>query len=112
MADRATMFSQIAHDLPEDPPDVRSNWDALNDSLWGGLVELERPHVAIFWLHANILLACDAEALYMALDVFRQVADDLDQSANLPHVELRIFLIGTGGSFKPFSAQPPFREKY
>ena len=38
ITDPATLFSQIARDLPEDPPDVRSSWDALNDSLWGGLV--------------------------------------------------------------------------
>ena len=84
---------------------MRPHWDALSDSLYGGIGALDERRVAVVWLQADVLLAHDAEVLYIALDCFRDAAAALDKPPE--PVELKVFLVGAGPSFKPDTAQVP-----
>jgi hypothetical protein len=43
ITDAQSLFAEINRKLPLDPPlSGRVNWDALSDSLWGGLEKLGR----------------------------------------------------------------------
>jgi hypothetical protein len=48
--DRSTFFSALRAALPMDPPlGSDRSWDALSDSLWGGLERLVNRRIAILW---------------------------------------------------------------
>jgi hypothetical protein len=89
---KQTLFEQINRDLPLDPPGVGPHlkWEALADSLWGGLVDLARDAIAIEWHHARILLVHDHSTMAEALDCFQGLAETLAESRR---IFLRIVLI-------------------
>ena len=51
ITDKASFFDAVCAACPLDPPlmRVRLVWDALSDSLWGGLDALEADKVALLW---------------------------------------------------------------
>ncbi|MGK5543426.1 hypothetical protein ACSNOH_01600 [Streptomyces sp. URMC 127] len=53
-------FEAVRGTLPLDPPlgTFRRAWDALSDSVWGGLHALETPRVVIVWPDARPRRGC------------------------------------------------------
>ncbi len=102
----AETFFLIATDvLPLDPPLTlggRVNWDALSDSMWGGLDRLGEPRVAIVWTRAERMLDHGLSDLLIASYCFRDVAISVHdpQTGISTIVDLLIFLVGEGNNFK------------
>ncbi|MFG2974444.1 hypothetical protein ACGFYY_15815 [Streptomyces sp. NPDC048331] len=72
--DRDAIFEAFRRDLPMDPP-VQSarSWEALSDSLFGGLFSLTSTRVVILWeddaRHESIRAGAAAEALSILTEV-------------------------------------------
>ncbi len=76
--DKDSFFEAVRRTLPLDPP-LRSGsqvWDALSDSLWGGLDDLEASRVVIVWPDARLRRSTRGDA-GIALDILRDVAETL-----------------------------------
>lgn len=55
MRDAAGLFDAIRAALPLDPPIERLvSWDALEDSIWEGLMEIPAKRIAVLWLDFNV----------------------------------------------------------
>jgi len=77
VVDRDSFFDAVRSTLPVDPP-VMSNysWDALSDSVWGGLDSLETSRVLIVWLDSD-RLEKSSEDFELALSVLRDITETL-----------------------------------
>ncbi len=99
----AQTFFQIAKNiLPLDPPTSgRVNWDALSDSVGGGLDLLGEPRVAFVWTRVERMLDHGLSDLLMASYCFRDVAISVHdpQTGISTIVDLLIFLVGEGNNF-------------
>ncbi len=71
---RGAFFAAARAGLPLDPPLMSSrSWDALSDSLGGGLIELGSARVVIHWPDADEFAArCPAE-----FKIARSILDDV-----------------------------------
>jgi hypothetical protein len=71
-------FDAIRSTCPLDPP-LCSNrrWDALADSMWSGLNELEQEKIAIFWPNSDCLKAAEPEAFAIATDILTDLCTSL-----------------------------------
>ncbi|MFF0434182.1 barstar family protein [Streptomyces sp. NPDC004327] len=75
--DQEAFFGAVRESLPLDPPlGPRMVWDALSDSLWGGLHELKSPRAVIVWPDARPVAGAEGD-FWIALDVLRDVAESL-----------------------------------
>jgi hypothetical protein len=103
--DTGSLFQQIAASFPQDPPlSGNCNWDALTDSLFGGLDQLGEARVAFIWTHSDNMLHSGLDDLLTAVICFDQVASlvaTTEASLSEP-VNLLVFLIGKGANFKAF----------
>ncbi|MFD8207617.1 hypothetical protein ACFV2S_14670 [Streptomyces sp. NPDC059695] len=75
--DKEAFFGAVQETLPLDPPlGPHMVWDALSDSVWGGLHELKSPRVVIVWPDARPV--ADAEGdFWIALEILRDVVAGL-----------------------------------
>jgi len=75
IVDRASFFDALRATLPLDPP-IQSarSWDALSDSLWGGLDALDADHVLIVWPNAAAMIPASRMEYDQALTVLADVA--------------------------------------
>jgi hypothetical protein len=82
--DRQSFFESVAASVPLDPPlemhGDRLVWDALSDSVFGGLDELA-PRVVIMWPNSSQLAATEPAEYETAVDVLTQVAETLADRA-------------------------------
>jgi hypothetical protein len=105
ITDADSFFAATAEQLPQDPELVgqKANWDALLDSLWGGLVLLEENRVALLWLHADRMLHQGLPDLLIATEVLRDLARQVSttEHGGSHPILLQIFLVGGGENFKP-----------
>jgi hypothetical protein len=71
-------FDAVRATLPLDPP-LKSNrsWDALSDSLFGGLDELGADRVLLMWTDAAKMVAAAFDEADIALEVLADVAATL-----------------------------------
>lgn len=75
---KASFFDAVRLTLPLDPPfgpSDRHKWDALDDSLSAGLLDVEAAAIAILWPDAYIMEAADPDSFRIAMTVF----DDLPE---------------------------------
>lgn len=100
MTDERSFIHELVTVLPCDPDyyevgaDRPPNWDAVEDSLWGGGLGVDEPwgKVAIFWKGADLLLK---EHLNLVLETIWMFA-------NISYGQkfyLKIFLLGQGKNF-------------
>ncbi len=80
---------RLTPSLPLDPPYVSHNWDALADSLFGGLLSGCATSVDIMWPFANDVTL---QFLIVGVKFFRQVAESVRDRED-SSVSLRLFLI-------------------
>lgn len=77
-ATRADFFDRVRASLPLDPPLVGSKrWDALADSLWGGVDSVDASVVVIIWTGASDFRRNAPEDFIIATTIFRDVASSL-----------------------------------
>ncbi|MFE1365628.1 barstar family protein [Streptomyces anulatus] len=78
--DKEAFFAAVQGALRLDPAlGPRMVWDALSDSVWGGLHELKSPHVVIVWPDARPVAGAEGD-FWIALSILRDVADSLAEA--------------------------------
>ncbi|MBA9007219.1 barstar family protein [Thermomonospora cellulosilytica] len=81
-SDRRGFFDAVRESLPLDPPLAGSrSWDALADSLWGGINSLGGPSVLIIWRGSAGFRELSPDEYGMACDVLNDVAESLGDPA-------------------------------
>ena len=69
LIDRASFFRAVKAVLPLDPPLVGDdNWDALSDSLWGGLDNVDAERIVIIWPQAHLDASRELQTAAEVLD--------------------------------------------
>jgi len=76
---RADFFDAVRASLPLDPPLIgsRTKWEALSDSLWGGIDELDSSVVVIIWTGASDLHRNAPDDFATAMAVLRDLTSSL-----------------------------------
>ena len=78
MGHRRAVFATIRQVLPLDPPiESDRSWDALADSLWGGIDALEAKRVAIIWKNCEAMARRAPEDFEIVLGILRDLSDSL-----------------------------------
>ncbi|MCX5395334.1 barstar family protein [Streptomyces sp. NBC_00094] len=79
--DKEAFFGAVREALPLDPSlgTFRMVWDALSDSVWGGLHELKSPRVVIVWPDARPVAGAEGD-FWIALSILRDVAASLAEA--------------------------------
>lgn len=104
VTDQASFFAKVCEQLPQDPElGGYPKWDALVDSVWGGLATLQEERIALVWTHTDRMLEHGLPVLLQAISCFEQLADQLksretDEGCSHPAV-LQVFLIGGDDNF-------------
>jgi hypothetical protein len=94
---KAGFFDSVQRCLPLDPPlgGFRLVWDALQDSVWGGLDALHSGgDVVVYWRDAHRMRTADPSTYETALSVFEQVADSIADPEYNPSPIRLLVLIG------------------
>lgn len=98
-----SLLAEVKQKLPQDPLLIGKTikWDAVADSLWGGLDSLAAERTAIIWANADCILENRPTDLATAIRVFRQVADTLaDPTSGVSRPQtLTIFLAAPASQF-------------
>jgi barstar (barnase inhibitor) len=76
-------FDAVVATFPLDPPLQRDVWDALDDSLWGGLDTLPETQVAILWPDALTLADAHPAAHEVALSTLTGLTRSLRNAEHL-----------------------------
>ncbi|WP_167536727.1 barstar family protein [Streptomyces subrutilus] len=77
--DRDRIFEGFREGLPMDPPNYSSrSWEALSDSLFGGLLKIEASRVVIVWEDALKHESLDIGNPSEGLSILEEVADQLE----------------------------------
>ncbi|WKU02996.1 barstar family protein [Micromonospora sp. HUAS LYJ1] len=72
--DHGAFFDAVRTTLPLDPPLIgKCSWDALSDSLFGGLYALGAKRVLLIWMDAPEMAAVDQSGINIALEVLADV---------------------------------------
>ncbi|WP_432116277.1 barstar family protein [Streptomyces sp. S1] len=76
--DKEAFFRAVRESLPLDPPlsVTRHVWDALADSLWNGLHDLDAPRVVVVWPDAGSVAEAHGDYA-IALDILRDLPTSL-----------------------------------
>lgn len=96
--DKEAIFSAFRRDLPMDPPLHSSrSWEALSDSLFGGLFGLAAgPHVVIVWRDAAWRESRNTGDLAEVMSILEQVAHILnDQHATRGNAKMLSVLVAS-----------------
>ena len=78
IASKDQFFDVIRVNCPLDPP-LQSNrsWDALADSLWSGLDEVDNDKIVIFWPDSERMIAAESDTSVIATDIFADLCVSL-----------------------------------
>ena len=75
---REALFDAVRQSLPLDPPIVSSrSWDALSDSLWGGLASLDQDRILILWPSSTTMATSSPRDYETAVEVLKDVIASL-----------------------------------
>jgi hypothetical protein len=75
---RESFFDAVREILPMDPPLLASrSWDALSDSLWGGLYSIDEDRILIVWPNSGALATSAAKEYETALSVLKDLITTL-----------------------------------
>lgn len=77
-AEGNSVFDAVRTALPMDPPLVGSqSLDALSDSLWSGLYDLDADSVAIFWTDSSDYETVASHGYSVVLEILRDITSSL-----------------------------------
>jgi hypothetical protein len=80
--------------LPLDPPIARGVWDAVKDSLWEGLDQLNVEKVAIVWPESKRMRQSEGDGYSRAVDLFTLLVFELaDRKYTVDHVTRLLVLL-------------------
>jgi hypothetical protein len=90
-----SLFAEIKRKLPLDPLLIGETikWDAVADSLWGGLDSVALERSVIIWTNADHMLENGTSDLGRAIEVVRQVAGTLADPTSGVSIPQRLTLI-------------------
>ncbi|MET3216438.1 UNVERIFIED_ORG: hypothetical protein ABIC48_004215 [Burkholderia territorii] len=93
IASKNQFFDAVRDNCPLDPP-LQSNrsWDALADSLWSGLDEVDNERIVIFWPDSDRMVAAEPDAYAIATDIFEDLCASLADS-NVTASRAKILLV-------------------
>ena len=75
---RESFFDAVRKTLPMDPPIISSrSWDALSDSLWGGLYSVDEDRIVIVWPNSTALAESAPKDYETALSVLKDLVTSL-----------------------------------
>jgi hypothetical protein len=76
---KASFFDAVCAVLPLNPPlmRMRDSWDALSDSVWGGLADVDESRLAIVWADCARLADAGAHAFRIATEILASLPGDL-----------------------------------
>jgi hypothetical protein len=79
ISDKLGFFNAVRAVLPLDPPLYADseNWDALNDSLWGGLYSLQNPGNIIIWRRFDLFKATFNVEFEIVLGIFNSISSTI-----------------------------------
>jgi hypothetical protein len=85
IVDERSLFEAVRRSLPLDPPlgRFRDVWDAMSDSIFGGLAALDAERVAVIWPNAAQMAEQSPDEFSIAKEVLADAANALsaiDQS--------------------------------
>ncbi|MFJ7126897.1 barstar family protein [Streptomyces sp. NPDC098101] len=93
--DKEAFFRAVRETLPLDPPlsTTRHVWDALADSLWNGLHDLDVPHAVVVWPDAGPVAEAHGDYA-IALDILRDLPPTLadPRYTGGRHTELSVYV--------------------
>jgi hypothetical protein len=85
ISSRSEFFAAIRSILPLDPPmQSDRSWDALSDSLWGGLDALPETRIVLLWPDSATLKSAAPSDFRLAVDVLADVSKTLADVASTP----------------------------
>lgn len=77
--DRNSFFNAIKATLPLDPPIVGSHsWDALSDSIWGGIDSIVENKIVIIWENTEVMQIHANEDYNIAIELLDDIAKSLN----------------------------------
>jgi len=75
---RESFFDAAGKTFPMDPPIISSrSWDALSDSLWGGLYSVDEDQILIVWPNSTALAESAPKDYETALSVLTDLVTSL-----------------------------------
>ena len=78
-SDRSSFFDAVRAAMPLDPPVYGSNnWNALSDSILGGIEQIVNDTIVIVWTDSVHYRRVDSEGFDIAIEVLRNVVNLLD----------------------------------
>ena len=87
-------FRSVNHSLPLDPPDVTHVWDALEDSLFHGLLDSGQKYIEIIWPFADDAAASSALLVINIVKFFHRVAESIyDEDDPHRNCSLSLYLV-------------------
>ena len=89
--------SAVVENLPLDPPynaDYGHNWDALDDSLWGGMDSLSEDRILIIWNFAGKMKNNDAQSFEIVCDIFSNLTVSLPDEKEKENKDFQLVVIG------------------
>lgn len=102
----ADFFYWIKTTMPQDPPlSGRINFDALVDSLWGGLESSGESKIAVIWIDVNKFMDCEDNRFDLLCECFEELSTTLrleSYGVEQP-VMLNVILLGQGEEFHSFT---------
>ena len=96
--DAKAFYDSIRRTFPLDPPIMMVGgklvWDALSDSLVGGLATLDAKRIAIIWRNHTEMQRISPDNYRIALSVLEQVQEELglDEVTMNNHKDVEIYL--------------------
>jgi hypothetical protein len=76
--DKYSFFVNIRTVLPLDPPLIsNNNWDALSDSLWGGIDALDDYKIVIIWKDAHQMAVVSGSDYNTAIEILADLSMSL-----------------------------------
>ena len=89
--------SALAENLPLDPAYdavCGHNWDALDDSLWGGMDSLSEDKILIIWNSAGKMKNNDAHSFEIVCDIFSNLIVSLSDEKKKKNKPFQLTVIG------------------
>lgn len=91
---KVNFFQSVKSTLPLDPVvQSNSNWDALSDSLWAGLDELNNDTIVILWPNARKLQVLEPDAFSISSEILVDISNSLGEESQTGGETKRIIII-------------------